>query len=33
VSLKAEGLSEKPVSPETLYQMMLGRVVMVATYK
>lgn len=33
VSLKAEGLSEKPVSPETLYQLMLGRVVMVATYK
>ena len=33
VSLKAEGMSEKPVSPETLYQMMLGRVVMVATYK
>lgn len=33
VSLKAEGLSDKPVSPETLYQMMLGRVVMVATYK
>lgn len=33
VSIKAEGMSEKPVSPETLYQIMLGRVVMVATYK
>ena len=32
-ALKAEGVSDKPVSPETLYQMMLGRVVMVATYK
>ncbi len=32
-ALKAEGLSDKPVSPETLYQLMLGRVVMVATYK
>jgi len=33
VALKAEGISDKPVSPETLYQLMLGRVVMVATYK
>lgn len=33
VVLKAEGVSETPVSPETLYQLMLGRVVMVATYK
>ena len=33
VALKAEGVSDKPVSPETLYQLMLGRVVMVATYK
>ena len=32
-ALKAEGVSDKPVSPETLYQLMLGRVVMVATYK
>ena len=33
VALKAEGVSDKPVSPEALYQLMLGRVVMVATYK
>lgn len=33
VALKSEGVSDKPVSPETLYQLMLGRVVMVATYK
>lgn len=33
VALKSEGVSDKPVSPEALYQLMLGRVVMVATYK
>lgn len=33
VALKAQGMSDQPVSPETLYQLMLGRVVMVATYK
>ena len=32
-ALKAEGVTDKPVSPEALYQLMLGRVVMVATYK
>lgn len=33
IDLRGQGLSDKPVSPEVLYQQMLGRVVMVATYK